>query len=105
MAGLARMRTGGAQPPALTWQVDLCERVPGGGPGRRQEVDRLVVDVVAVAQVQAGQRRHLLADEAQGRVGDVEARQPQVLHVPQLAAIIQLTCGGGRGAGGQKDFP
>lgn len=62
--------------------------------------------MVAVAQVQAGQRRHLLADEAQRRVGDVEARQPQVLHVPQFAAIIQLTCGwGGVGVAdaGQKD--
>lgn len=80
----------------LTRQVDLCEGVPGRGPGGRQQVDRLVVDVVAVAQVQVGQQRHLPDDETQRRVGDVEPRQTQVLHVAQLAPVVQLTCRRGR---------
>lgn len=78
--------------PALTRQVDLGERVPGGGAGGGQQVHRLVVDVVAVAQVQVGQQRHLAADEPQRRVSDVQAGQTQVLHVTQLAAVVQLAC-------------
>lgn len=48
--------------------------------------------MVAVAQVQVGQQRHLPDDETQRRVGDVEPGQAQVLHVAQLAAVIQLAC-------------
>lgn len=47
--------------------------------------------MVAVAQVQLGQRRHVADDEAQRRVGDVQAGQTQLLHVTQLAAVVQLT--------------
>lgn len=74
-----------------TWQVDVGERVPGGGPRSGQDVDRLVGDVVAVAEVQFRQGGHVAYDEAQSRVRDVQAGQPQLLHVPQFASVIELT--------------
>lgn len=46
--------------------------------------------MVAVAQVQPGEQRHLPTDQTQGRVSDVQPRQPQVLHIPQFAAVVQL---------------
>lgn len=47
--------------------------------------------MVAVAEVQLGQRGHVTYDEAQRRVGDVQACQAQVLHVAQLTPVVQLT--------------
>lgn len=76
---------------APTRQVDVSERVPGGRPRRGQHVDGLVGDVVAVAEVQLGQRGHVANDEAQRRVRDVQARQAQLLHVTQFAPVVQLT--------------
>lgn len=71
-----------------TWQVDVSERVSGGRPRRRQDIDGLVGDVVAVAEVQFGQRGHVAYDEAKRRVGDVEARQAQLLHVTQFTPVV-----------------
>lgn len=74
-----------------TWQVDVSERVSGRGPRSGQDVDGLIRDVVTVTQVQLRQQRHIANNEAQARVCDVQPRQPQVLHVTQLALVIQLT--------------
>lgn len=49
---------------ALTRQVDFSEGVPGCGPCCCQQVNRLIVDMVAVTQVKIGQQRHLPTDEA-----------------------------------------
>ncbi|KAL6456201.1 hypothetical protein MHYP_G00347430 [Metynnis hypsauchen] len=74
-------------------QVDVGERVAGRRPRRGQQVHRLVVDVVAVAEVQPGQQGHVLNDEAKGAVRDVQTGQTQVQNVPQLTACVHLTCG------------
>lgn len=55
--------------------------------------------MVAVAEVQLGEQRQAADDEAQRRVGDVQAGQTQLLHVAQLALVVQLTC---RRGGGQQ---
>lgn len=47
--------------------------------------------MVAVAEVQLGQRGHVSYDEAQRRVCDVQACQTQVLHVTQFTPVVQLT--------------
>lgn len=51
--------------------------------------------MVAVAEVQLGEQRQAADDEAQRRVGDVQAGQPQLLHVAQLALVVQLACESG----------
>lgn len=87
-------------PAALTQptrQVDVSEGVACGCARRRQDVDGLVGDVVAVAEVQLGKQRQAADDEAQRRVSDVQAGQPQLLHIAQLALVVQLTCGSGEG--------
>lgn len=53
--------------------------------------------MVAVAEVQLGEQRQAADDEAQRRVGDVQAGQPQLLHIAQLALVVQLACGSGEG--------
>lgn len=53
--------------------------------------------MVAVAEVQLGEQRQAADEEAQRRVGDVQAGQSQLLHIAQLALVVQLTCGSGEG--------
>lgn len=48
----------------LTWEVDFCEGISGCGPCCCQQVDWLVIDMVAVAKVQPGEQRHLSTYEA-----------------------------------------
>lgn len=50
--------------------------------------------MVAVAEVQFGQRGHVANDEAQRGVRDVQADQTEVLDVAQLATVVQLACRG-----------
>lgn len=47
--------------------------------------------MAAVAEVESGQEGHVADDEAERGVRDVKACQPEVSHVPELAAIV-LTC-------------
>ncbi|TNN73779.1 hypothetical protein EYF80_015987 [Liparis tanakae] len=61
---------------------------------RGQGVDGLVVDVVAVAEVQLGQRGHVAYDEAQRRVGDVQACQAKSLNPLDIQSSQKRTAGG-----------
>lgn len=83
-----------AQP---TRKVDISEGVARSGARRRQDVNGLVGDVVAVAEVQLGEQRQAADEEAQRCVGDVQAGQPQLLYVSQLALVVQLTCRSAQG--------
>lgn len=74
--------------PVVTSQVEFGERVSGGGAHCRQQVDGVVCEAVAVGQVQLGQMGHVADDQAHRGVADVQASQTQILHIPQLAAIV-----------------
>lgn len=50
-----------------------------------------------MTEVESRQEGHVADDEAKRGICDVKARQPEVSHVPELAAIV-LTCTGKRRA-------
>ena len=50
-----------------------------------------------MTEVESRQEGHVANDEAKRGICDVKARQPEVGHVPELAAIV-LTCTGKRRA-------
>lgn len=45
-----------------------------------------------MTEVESRQKWHVADDEAEGGISDVQAGQPKISHVPELAAIV-LTCG------------
>lgn len=70
----------------------MCECVPAAGSCCGDDVDAVVGDMVAVAQVQAGEGGQVCDDGAEGMVSDVQTRQAQILNVTQFTAAVQLTC-------------
>lgn len=50
-----------------------------------------------MTEVESREEGHVADDEAKRGICDVKARQPEVSHVPELAAIV-LTCTGKRRA-------
>lgn len=84
---------GGTWSRARTCHVELGEGVACGGAHGGEEVGRLVREVVAVAEVEAGEQGHMADDQAQRGVRDVQPGEPEVNHVAEFAAIV-LTCTG-----------
>lgn len=87
---------GGLGPPGglgqrYTCHVELCEGVTSGRPDSGEQVGGLICQVAAVTEVQSRQEGHVANDEAKRGICDVKACQPEVGHIPELAAIV-LTC-------------
>lgn len=78
-----------------TCHVELCEGVTSGRPNSSEEIGGLVCQVAAVTEVESRQEGHVANDETKRGICDVKARQPEVGHVPELAAIV-LACTGKR---------
>lgn len=74
--------------PRLTPHVELSECVACGGTHGSEQVDGLVSEASAVGQVQTGQQGHVSDHQPQSTVTDLQPRQTERLHVPQLTAVI-----------------
>lgn len=94
---------GGTWSKARTCHVELGEGVACGRAHGGEEVGRLVREVVAVAEVEAGEQGHMADDQAQRGVRDVQPGEPEVDHVAEFAAIV-LTCTG-KGRNGVDRLP
>lgn len=68
--------------------VELGEGVACGRAHGREEIGRLVRKVVAVAEVEAGEQGHVADDQPQRGIRDVQPGEPEINHVPELAAIV-----------------